>query len=567
MTYALRPASRRLAAATSFLTTLFASAAHAAGPALPGAGTILQQVQPPLAPSPAGTNAPGLEVAPPAPPGALPESPAFRVERIEIAGNTRIDTATLHALVAGAEGQDLMLADLGELGQRIADYYHAHGYPLARAVIPPQTVRDGIVRIDVIEARYGQVVLSNRSRVLDGLLSATLDGLRGGTVVAQAPLDHNLLLLSDIPGTTIHATLKPGATTGTSDLMVDVAPTPFVIGSVAADDDGERYTGRARVSATVNLIDPLHLGDVFSASAMTSGRDMNYGRLAYEALLDGIGTRAGASWSALDYRLGNAFSALDAHGTAQVASLWLKQPLIRSRALDVNAQLQYDHLQLNDDIDASATQTHRHLDTMTASVSGDLRDGWLGGGVNAWNASWMYGHVGFDGATDEEADAALAGTQGTFSKGDVSATRLQALGPRDALYLALTGQWASTNLDASQQLLVGGADTVRAYDANAIGGDSGYLFTAEYRHTFALPWYGQWQAIAFFDGAHVKVDETRYAAGENIANLAGVGVGLNWAGPDRIAVSASLATPLGGRPELAGSTSSVRLWAQVSKGF
>ena len=56
------------------------------------------------------------------------------------------------------------------------------------------------MQIRVIEARYGKITLDNHSRVSDGLLQATLSSLKAGQEVSQAPLDHDLLLLSDIPG-------------------------------------------------------------------------------------------------------------------------------------------------------------------------------------------------------------------------------------------------------------------------------------------------------------------------------------------------------------------------------
>src|SRR5208282_5064886 len=99
--------------------------------------------------------------------------------------------------------------------------------------------------------------------------------------------------------------------------------------------------------------DPLHHGDVLDASVETSGREMNYGRLSYDDLLDGEGTHAGAAYSALDYVLGQSLAKLEGRGTAQVASLWVKQPLLRTPHFNVYGQLQFDRKELHDDIDVS----------------------------------------------------------------------------------------------------------------------------------------------------------------------------------------------------------------------
>jgi hemolysin activation/secretion protein len=78
----------------------------------PDAGTILQQAQPVTPPPtpPAGT---GLTIEQESG-SSLPQTAPFLVQSIQIAGNTRFDTPTLHALLADAEGQTLTLRQLHE---------------------------------------------------------------------------------------------------------------------------------------------------------------------------------------------------------------------------------------------------------------------------------------------------------------------------------------------------------------------------------------------------------------------------------------------------------------------
>jgi hemolysin activation/secretion protein len=539
--------------------------AQAAETAAPNAGSILQEIQPvaPLSPSSGGA---GLTIEPESG-HALPPSPPFMVETIRISGNTLFDTETLHALVADAEGKSQTLASLGEVAGRITDYYRDHNYPLAEAIIPAQAIRDGVVAIEVIEARYGQIMLDNSSRVNDPLLQDTLAPLQGGQAIGQTELDHTLLLLSDIPGVTINATLKPGETAGTSELMVDTTTGPAVSGNVAVDDYGNRFTGRARGGGTANFIDPLQLGDVLSVSALTSGPGLEYGRIAYESLLNGEGTRMGGSYSALHYILGGPLASLDAHGTAQVESLWAKHPIVRSQDVNLYGQIQYDGLQLSDDVDVSSIKTDRHLNNGTMSLIGDARDAILSGGTTTWNLGLTAGRIDFDDAAAQSADASTAKTQGGFLKGTANLSYLQSLSPNNELYLNFSGQWANANLDPSEQMIEGGPYTVRAYDIGAVSGDIGYQGTAEFRHDLGVAWYGRWQASTFIDSAHVIVNKTVWAAGENSATLSGAGVGLSWAGPDQLSARTYIATPVGSVPSLVGSTVSIRAWAEISMGF
>jgi len=560
-----RPRGTRKPLFAALLAACVPLAAQAADPVPPGAGSILQQVQPamPPTPSPSGT---GLTIEREG--GAsLPSSAPFLVQSIRIVGTTLFETATLHALVADAEGKSRTLSQLDELATRITSYYHRHGYPLARAVIPAQIIRDGVVRLVIVEARYGRISADNQSRVNAALLQATLAPLQSGQAIGQAGLDHALLLLSDIPGVVVNATLKPGEAVGTSDLLVDITPGVTVSGSIVLDNHGNRFTGRARVGGTLNVINPLHHGDVLTLNGLGSGRGTRYGRIAYESLLNGRGTRLGGAYSALHYSLGEPLAALAAHGTARVRSVWAKHPLVRARDFNLYGQIQYDRLQLRDRIDASANRTDRHLDQSTASLAGDARDEFLSAGVNAWNAGWTAGRVRFDDAAARLADADGAGTQGRFSKWNASLARLQSLGPANGLYLAFSGQWSNANLDPSQKMTAGGPYTVRAYDTGAVSGDTGYLATIEFRHSLGRHWEGHWEAVAFADSSHVKVNRIVRMAGANSATLSGAGVGLNWSGPDQWIARAFMARRVGSMPVLVANSASVRGWVEIRKGF
>ncbi len=539
--------------------------AQAAAPAVPDAGSILQQIQPATQPNPSST-ATGLTIERNGK-SKLPASAPFMVRRIRISGNTLFDTATLHVLVADAEGKSLTLANLDGLATRVTQYYHSHGYILARAIIPAQVIRDGEVVIEVTEARYGSIRLGNHSRVKDALLKDTLSPLESGQAIGQADLDHALLLLADIPGVVVNATLKAGETLGTSDLLVDTTPEQGVTGNVVLDNYGNPYTGRVLFSGTVNVIDPLHLGDILSLSGLSSGRGVNYGRAAYESVVDGDGTRFGGSYSTLHYIVGGPLASLDAHGTAQIESLWAKQPLVRSRNLNFYAQIQYDRMQLSDLIDAGAIQTNRQMENWTLSVAGDARDTLLSRGVTIWRVDWTDGRDRFDNLAAKLADAATARTQDGFSKLNATLCRLQSLSPTNALYLAFSGQWANGNLDSSEMMIAGGPNSVRAYDIGAISYDIGYFETAEFRHDLASVWSSQWQAVAFFDSAQVTVNKTVWAAGPNSANLNGAGVGLNWAGPKQWNAKISIAKRIGPIPVLLGSAASAHVWIEISREF
>jgi hemolysin activation/secretion protein len=128
----------------------------AAADTVPNAGSLLQTVptQPPQRTAPAASSLPALSAEPPA---AMPETTPFLVRQLNVEGNTVFDSATLQALLAPLQDKRLTLPQIAEGIEAITTYYRAAGYPLARTIIPAQTIEDGVLRVQVIEANWGQV--------------------------------------------------------------------------------------------------------------------------------------------------------------------------------------------------------------------------------------------------------------------------------------------------------------------------------------------------------------------------------------------------------------------------
>ncbi len=540
--------------------------AQAAGPSVPNAGSMLQQMQPNLpagaAPSDAHLTVPEKTDTP------VPSSIAFRVTTIEITGNTHIATDQLHALVQDAEGQDLTLATLTEVVARITAHYQRQGFPLARAVVPSQTMVAGVLRVQVIEARYDAIVLDNQTPLNDALLRSALRPLQSGQVIQQAPLDQVLLLLSDIPGVVVNATMKPGSQLGATDLEVTTtAIRSGVSGNSVIDNYGNDYVGRPRVSQSLRVINPFNRqwGAALDINGLSAGSGLNYGRVAYEKVLIGAVTRVGGAYSALLYTLGGPLAASGSHGDAKVAQVWARRSLLRGYTANLSTQLQYDNTQLRDhsgvDID-----NNRQTNKITASLSGDVQDRlWLEA-VNYWNVSATNGFLSFDNAAAQLANASR--TEGRFSKVNGSFSRLQKLNPADSLYAALTLQWASRNLDPSEKMALGGASSVRAADASALSGDMGAMLNLEYRRSLGAAWGGFLQLTGFMDRATVRLNQTALGTHENRAQISGAGVGLSWSGPQHFFVKAQLAKLLSTpSASLAGVTSSTRAWLEITHAF
>jgi hemolysin activation/secretion protein len=553
------------AALTTVLAVLAASqGAIAATPV--GAGGLMQEIPPAPAPE---ASIPDIRIDRGETARALgPAGPKVLVRSLRITGETLFSEANLIAVTGFSPGSQLDLRDLRQMAAKITDYYNRRGYFVAQAYVPAQDVTAGTVTIVVIEGRYGKIGLDNRTNLSNGLAKNVLGGLNSGAPVASAPLERRLLLLSDMPGVVVRSTLSPGAAVGTSDLNVALTPGQRITGSVEADNEGDPYSGAWRLGATVNLNEPTGHGDVASLRVLSSFDGLDYVRASYQFEVQDA--TFGVAYSALDYRLHGAFSALRASGTAEVASLYASYPVIRSYDNNLTAQAELDDMTFQDKVGATFSVTDKEALALSLGVRGDHHDPLGGGGWDQYALGWTSGDLDIETPAARIADDATARSNGQFGKLTFSASRLQTIVGPLSVYAVVRGQVASKNLDISEQMELGGPSAVRAYPEGEIYADEGYVATLEARlmlprPPMSLP--GRVQLIAFADYASATTNWHPWAPGPNRETLSGAGVGANWAAANNFIIKATCAHSLGQAVGIPGPAASSEVWIELVKLF
>lgn len=539
-------------------------AAHAAPP-LPDAGQTLRQLQSPMAPE-APRTAPPLTVEGG---GEAPSAAGVRflIKGVRIVGNTAFPSAVLRALMADMVGSKHDLQEWRAAVARITRYYRQRGYPVARAYIPAQDIRDGVLTIGVIEGRLGKRLLENHSRLSSKRAGSYLAHVKKGAIIRSANVDRSLLLLDNTPGVGgARASLQPGAQPGTSDLAIILGPAPILSGDVEVDDYGNRFTGQTRAAGTLNVNSPLRIGDQLSLSGLTTGADLRYWRLAYQLPVGGDGWRLSAAYYDTHYRLGKEFSLLRAHGAASGATLSAAYPLIISQRTNLTVTTALERRHLIDYVDATATVTEKHLYRASAELSATHRDSLGGGGLSSGSLSLTAGDLDIDTPIARLIDELTAGTDGRYLVLSCMASRLQRLTARTVVFVSLTGQLANKNLDSSEQLSLGGAQGVRAYPEGEGIGDEGYMASVELRRTL-LP---ALQASLFYDLGSIRT--SRFPFNPSVPNsrtLGGAGIGLT-ASVRMLQIRAALAWRTRGGAPLSIPRSAAHVpipWVQIHAAF
>ena len=499
---------------------------------LPNAGSQLRTI-PPVVQPPA--TDPNVQVERRDAPAPVANDATIVVKDIRIVNAHRFSEKDLIAATQFKSGDSISLAQLRDIASQVAEYYHAHGYFLAQATLPPQDIKEGVVTIAVLEGQYGNVVVRNHSRLSNSVANRLVDELHPGDTVDIKPLESGLLMLSDLPGVEVKSTLTPGASVGAANLLIDVTPGRLVSGTIEADNSGNRYSGEYRLGGSANLNNPFGVGDVASLRVLSSFDGFNYGRASYQLQIDRASF--GVAFTALEYELGKEYKSLESHGTAQIGGIYGRYPIVRRRNTNLSLVANLEAKQFRDELDVISPPVVSRKKTKVGMLSlvgnqKDPGDGSQRGSAINYSLTWTTGTLSL---LDAQAVNSGAGTAsaGHYDKVGLSGAYLKAFALNDAtslsLYASVNGQWATDTLDSSEKLSLGGANSVRAYPEGEAPVDEGYVITVEARLPFAIPKIaGQWEAAVFADSGSGNLSTDPIAGQANRRTLSGAGFGLNW---------------------------------------
>lgn len=177
----------------------------------------------------------------------------FVLEKIEVEGATVFAASELAELYANSLAREISLNDVEALLAAITEKYHKAGYVLSRAVAPPQSLNEGVLRIRIIEGYVERVVFDGDAPGGEALLArhaAKLTDVRPATLSA---LERTILLLNDLPGLWMRSALRPvDLDEGRYELHLTLHH-DSVEGYAGLDNRGTPDVGRLQGYVTVDL--------------------------------------------------------------------------------------------------------------------------------------------------------------------------------------------------------------------------------------------------------------------------------------------------------------------------
>jgi hemolysin activation/secretion protein len=449
--------------------------------------------------------------------------PIFVLRQIAISGATAIPRDQLSTAYQPYIGKKVSQADLNAIAKAVSDIYRAAGFHLSRAIVPPQDIQGGRIRLRVVEGGITEVVLKGEGAEQFGV-RPMLNVVGAEQPSRLATLERQLMLINGQPGVRVEDTglEEIGTTTGRFRLTVYLKTWHFFT-SFGLDNLGSSSVGPWQSYATAAFNSYLTAGDslvVNLSTTPTDPRQLAFGRVAYDVPVGVDGARVGASgyysevWPGDARHLYNANTKTESfefHGSivplqSQKSNLTLTAAMVSTNATenDVFGPIYSDHVRY-----LSLTSDYRLQDNLS--------------GTNYLTLNYRQGLDILGASQLGDVFTSRDGAASDFSALNFWFTRYQTLSDAWSVKLAGAGQWASGPLFLSQQFYLGGAAFGRGYGSAEISGDNGVAGTFELRfdQKVSYRYLSGYQLYGFVDSGAAWNDSYSFSDGLSLTSVGG----------------------------------------------
>lgn len=458
------------------------------------------------------------------------KGPVLRVfvKNIDVAGSTVFSAAELDQLTAPYVNREVSTEDLEELRRALTLLYVNKGYANSGAVIPDQTVTNGVITIQIIEGILSDIRIEGNRWFQSSYLRKRL-ALAAGPPFNMHPLrDRMQILLQDQRLERLNAELKPGAKPGEALLDVTVQETTPIKAWLEFNNYQSPVVGAERGLAGIAHKNLTGHGD---AAFFTYGRSRGVDPLidtSYSLPLNAYDTSISFGYRRNDFQVVQVpFEPLDIGSKSEIFMLGLRQPIFRT---------------LTDEVVLSVTGERLFNKTTLLGEPFDFVGGYQNG--VAVVSALRFGQEW----TRRTADSVIA-VQSRFSLGlDVLGATMNSGQAADSRFFSWLGQahWvqrfdstgielinlvnlqvANDRLFPLEQFAIGGRYSVRGYREYTLIRDNAVVYSLETRLPLLTSKTGYviLHLVPFIDVGH-GWNAKEGASGPE--TLASIGVGLRW---------------------------------------
>lgn len=492
---------------------------------------------------------PGQPTLPPTAQGPLgPEAKKifFVLKEVTIEGAHVFSEKQLSTLYKDKLTKKISVAELQTIVDSVTNYYHDRGYILSQAVLVPQKIESGMVRIQVIEGYIDHVNVVGDPGRAKSLIQAYGNRILKSKPLQNSVLERYLMLANDISGVNVKAVFEPSKTTpGASDLTL-VAEMKPVTASLAYDNYNTRYTGPHEALTTLVLNSGIRAGDKTSLvyTRTSTLKQLYTFDLTHDTPLGTDGMKLSLNSVFTETVSGYTLKPSDSVGRTKSASATIKDPVIRSRDKNLTLQESFNYTDSQSNL-LGGLLSIDHIRAVKFGGTFSNNDSWKGS-----NSITITGTEGLNAFGATRAGATFVTRQGAASnymKLTANGSRTQQLGGRFSLLGVFSGQYSGYPLLTSEQFSFGGSSLGRGYDNSEILGDRGIAGSIDLRmDTYpGLPILQYTQLYTFYDIGKVWSRSISHVGTKaSSSSAASTGIGMQIVINKYISGNAFIAEPL-----------------------
>lgn len=547
-----------------FISFCFIAIVEALPPPVPSAGVVERELEKEYEEKPLNQHPsiPSIQVDIPEEKLFLPDGKKVLVQKIQIQGNEAIRKEEICSWVQDQLDQELSLRQIYAICQLIEQQYAKKGYFLARVYPPPQEIKEGILKLEILEGKLGKIQVLGNHYYTELFILSYFERLEG------RPLQYDqflraLMLLNENRDLIVGAVFEKGQEVGCADLILqvkDARPTHLYLNG---NNYGRDLTTNVRAGGRLDWGNVVAEGDRFSVAEVV-GFPLNalyFTDVTYTFPLNSNGTSLEFAYLFSKFKI-EELESLHLKGRSDIGTIKVKQALTRTRSLSIDVFSYFDYKQIQNFVLGHRTA----FDKLRVLTVGALIDHFTyGGGRDYLNLTFGSGIPHFlGGLRSVDSESSRKGGGGRFFIFNVDYDRLQPLLKDCFLAFHTSGQYSPSKLTLPEQIYIGGVDTVRGFPLAVALGDSGYYTNIEFR--FPPPgiankrffksnkkWKDIFQFDAFLDQGGVFLHSERNTF------LWGTGLGLRVNGPYHLALTIDVGFPLNHSKLTQGAFTYIRL--------
>jgi hemolysin activation/secretion protein len=424
---------------------------------------------------------------------------------------------TAEKMVQTVAASGFTISMLETITNVLARFYRERGYFLTRAFIPEQSVRDGIVQINIVEGFLDQVVFSGNKLYSNQLLTEAFQPLIGRSVY-KPEIEEILFAVNDFPGLQSSMVFGPGLEPGSAAIELKSTEDSSRT-RVALDNHGSSYTGDYRWRLNHQQHNAFGQADLINTNLIMTSSPANsiYASLGYEQPVINHRFAAGGGLELNAFDVGGNLSDLGINGDSEDIYGFMRYYFNRNRSerlsIEAGLHLMSSVSKIGSDVDSKDELTVLYLAGDYAGTS------WSGTDVfQTLHVELRIGVDDFLGSMDRNGNGKsgrIGGSEdfagGGFTKLEYAYSRQYPLSPLSTLIFSLRGQTSSDLLTSMEQFSLGGPDNARAYPVAEALMDKVYVFSVEWQLT-ASPevehgWTNNMQFSVFFDYASGELND------------------------------------------------------------